>query len=119
MGLKSRFDKPGTISRMFIDSVAETDLAEAEMVGTEAVEILIRGGSGVMVTLDRFSQDPYGVRAGSVPLEEVANRERLLPDEFIGPDGRSVTEAFRRYALPLIDGPLPPIGRLAEIAFPT
>ena len=118
LGLKARFDKPGTISRMFIDSVAETDLSEAVMVGTEAVELLLRGGSGVMITLERISERPYRARVGSVPLEQVANRERLLPDEFIGPDGRSVTDAFRRYALPLIDGPLPPVGRFEEVAYP-
>ena len=118
LGLKARFDKPGTISRMFIDSVAETDLSEAVMVGTEAVELLLRGGSGVMISLERISERPYRARVGSVPLEQVANRERLLPDEFIGPDGHSVTDAFRRYALPLIDGPLPPVGRFEEVAYP-
>jgi 6-phosphofructokinase 1 len=56
------------------------------------------------------------VRAGSVELEQVANRERLLPDDFIDSDGRSITDAFRRYALPLIDGPLQPIARLKDIA---
>lgn len=118
LGLKARFDKPGTISRMYIDSVAETDLAEAVKVGEAAVELLLRGGSGVMITLERVSQDPYRVQSGSIPLEQVANHERLLPDEFIAPGGRSVTEAFRRYAEPLIDGPLPRIGRLDDISFP-
>ncbi len=118
LGLKARFDKPGTISRMFSDSVAETDLAEAVQVGRAAIDLLVNGGSGVMITLERVSQDPYHVRAGTVTLEQVANHERLLPDEFIGQDGRSVTEAFRRYAEPLIDGPLPAIGRLDDIGFP-
>ncbi len=118
LGLKARFDKPGTISRMFSDSVAETDLAEAVQVGGAAIDLLVQGGSGMMITLERVSQDPYHVRAGTVPLEQVANHERLLPDEFIGQDGRSVTKAFRRYAEPLIDGPLPAIGRLDDISFP-
>ncbi len=118
LGLKARFDKPGTISRMYIDSVAETDLAEAVQVGEVAIDVLLRGGSGVMITLERVSQEPYAVRAGSIPLDQVANHERLLPDEFIAEDGRSVTDAFRRYAEPLIDGPLPRIGRLHDISFP-
>ncbi len=118
LGLKARFDKPGTISRMFIDSVAETDLREAVEAGAAAVDLLGQGVSGVMVTLERTGDDPYRVRVGSVPLEHVANRERLLPDEFIGPDDHSVTNAFRRYALPLIDGPLPPVGRLELIDYP-
>lgn len=118
LGLKARFDKPGTISRMFSDSVAKTDLREAEMVGSAAIELLARGGTGVMVNLERVSQEPYTVQCGTVPLERVANHERQLPDEFIGEDGRSVTESFRRYATPLIDGPLPSIGRLDKIGFP-
>ncbi len=118
LGLKARFDKPGTISRMFIDSVAETDLREAVAVGAAAVDLLSQGVSGVMVTLERIGDNPYDIRAGSVPLEQVANRERLLPDEFIGQDNRSVTDAFRHYALPLIDGPLPPVGRLDPFDYP-
>ena len=115
LGLRARFDKPGTIARMYVDSLSETDLAEAVLAGETAVELMLQGISGVMVTLERVSDEPYQVRAGSIALEQVANRERLLPDEFIGPDGRSVTDAFRRYALPLIDGSLPPIARLAEL----
>jgi 6-phosphofructokinase 1 len=101
---------------MYIDSVSETDLAEAVLAGATAVDLLAQGISGVMVTLERTSDDPYQVRAGSVDLAQVANRERLLPDDFIAPDGRSVTDAFRQYALPLIDGSLPRVARLADIA---
>jgi 6-phosphofructokinase 1 len=117
LGLRARFDKPGTISRMYADSLSETDLAEAVLVGATAVELLLQGVSGVMVTLERAGAEPYQVRAGSIALQQVANRERLLPDEFIGPDGRSVTDAFRRYALPLIDGLLPPIARLVDLPY--
>jgi 6-phosphofructokinase len=119
LGLKARFDKPGTISRMFIDCVAETDLDEAGLAGSAALEQLIHGETGVMITLERICDDPYRVRTGTIPLEQVANRERLLPDAFIGGDSRSVTAAFRRYAEPLIDGPLPAVGRLDDVRFPT
>jgi len=115
LGHRARFDKPGTIARMYADSLSETDLAEAVLAGATAVDLLAQGTSGVMVTLERTNDDPYQVRAGSVDLSQVANRERLLPDAFIAPNGRSVTPAFRHYALPLIDGPLPPVARLADI----
>ncbi|HET7037672.1 MAG TPA: diphosphate--fructose-6-phosphate 1-phosphotransferase [Thermomicrobiaceae bacterium] len=116
LNLRARFDKPGTIARMFMAAVSEPDLAEAYAVGAEAVRLLRQGVSGVMVTLERVSDEPYSVRTGSVPLEQVANRERLLPDDFIAPNGRAVTAAFRRYALPLIGGPLPPYARLLDLA---
>lgn len=118
LGLRARFDKPGTIARMYMDSVSEVDLEEAYLVGTEAVRLLLSGVSEVMVTLERINDDPYQVQPGTIALRDVANNERLLPDNFIGPDGRSVTSAFRDYALPLIGGPLPPYGRLLDIPYP-
>jgi 6-phosphofructokinase 1 len=38
------------------------------------------------------------------PLAEVANREKMMPPEFISDDGFGITEACRRYLLPLIGG---------------
>ena len=48
------------------------------------------------------------------PLTEVANAEHFLPREYVNGAGNMVTEAFWRYALPLIDGPLPPLARLGR-----
>jgi ATP-dependent phosphofructokinase / diphosphate-dependent phosphofructokinase len=70
-----------------------------------------------MVTIERVSDHPFRIRTGHVPLETVANQERALPPEFIGADGRTVTSAFRDYALPLIGGPLEPYGHLEDLPF--
>lgn len=115
--LRARYDKPGTIARMFMASVSPVDWREAYEAGATAVELLCAGASDVMVTIERLSDDPYRVRYGSVPLAAVANRERRLPDEFIGDNGRSVTVAFRRYALPLLGDPIPPYARLDPIPY--
>ena len=66
-----------------------------------------------MVTIERVSDEPYAVAYGVTPLAGIANVVRHLPDAFIAPDGRGVTDAFRRYALPLL-GPDPflPFGSL-------
>lgn len=114
LGLRARYDKPGTIARMSLAVISETDLAEAEAVGREAVRRALGGESDLMITIERTGDDPYRVGYGAVSLALIANTERLLPDEFIGPDGRSITAAFRRYALPLLGDPLPQYGRLAE-----
>ncbi len=115
--LRARYDKPGTISRMFMAAVSEVDLAEARVVGAAAVRQLLNGTSDVMVTLERLSDEPYRTITSTVPLAKVANNERLLPAEFIGPDGRSVTPAFRRYALPLIGDAIPEYGRLEDLRY--
>jgi ATP-dependent phosphofructokinase / diphosphate-dependent phosphofructokinase len=117
LGLRARYDKPGTISRMFEQCVSDADLRVAWDCGATGVELLLTGASEVMVTIERVSDEPFQYRMGTIPLEEVANRERPLPDEYIAPGGRSVTRAFREYALPLIDGPLEPYGRLEDIPF--
>jgi ATP-dependent phosphofructokinase / diphosphate-dependent phosphofructokinase len=117
LGLRARYDKPGTISRMFEPCVSEVDLQVAYDCGTAGVRLLLDGASEVMVTVKRVSDEPFRIQTGQVPLAEVANRERPLPDEFIAADARSVTRAFRDYALPLIDGPLTPYGRLQGIGF--
>jgi 6-phosphofructokinase len=112
-GLRARFDKPGTLARMM---PIPTDLDEAEACGREAVRRVVAGESDRMVTIERISDDPYAVRYGITPLDGIANIVRNLPDDFIAPGGRDVTDAFRRYALPLLGpNPFPPFGRLEDM----
>jgi ATP-dependent phosphofructokinase / diphosphate-dependent phosphofructokinase len=117
LGLRARYDKPGTISRMFEQSIAEPDLLGARECGAAGVGLLLEGHSEVMVTIQRISNDPFEITTSYANLEAVANQERLLPDEYISPDGRSVTGAFRDYALPLIGGTLEPYGQLEDLPF--
>ena len=44
----------------------------------------------------------YRAEYGSMPLEEVANSVRSIPKEWLSADELDVTEAFERYARPLI-----------------
>jgi 6-phosphofructokinase len=114
-GLRTRYDKPGTLARMM---PAALDLDEAEACGREAVRRAIAGESDLMVTIERIPDEPYVVRYGVTPLSGVANTVRTLPDDFITPNGRGVTAAFRRYALPLLGpNPFPPFGRLEQTSF--
>jgi 6-phosphofructokinase 1 len=112
LGIKARFDKPGTIQRMSILAASPVDQEEAYLVGKQAVALAADGVSGQMITLVRESNSPYRVTTGLAPLEEVANAERPVPPEFINQRGNFVTERFLAYARPLIGGPLPPYVRL-------
>ena len=112
LNVRVRFDKPGTIQRMATAYVSETDRAEAELVGRQAVRFAAEGVSEVMVTLERLPGRDYHVTTGRVPLEVVANQQKRLPDEFISHDQAGLTEAFVTYATPLIGGPLPDFLRL-------
>ncbi|MCA1644140.1 MAG: 6-phosphofructokinase [Chloroflexi bacterium] len=112
VGVRARFDKPGTIQRMASAYVSTSDRAEAEMVGRAAVELATAGTSGVMVTLQRAAGADYVVSTGTAPLRVVANQAKRLPDAFIASGGRGMTEAFVDYATPLIGEPLPEFQKL-------
>ena len=114
LGLKARFDKAGTIQRVFMATASPVDVQEAALVGEMAVRHAVEGVTDRMVTLERVADEPYQCTTGLVELAEVANQERLLPDEFLSPSGNDVTAAFTRYAAPLLGGPLPPYARLAK-----
>lgn len=106
LGLRARFDKPGSLQRMSMLCASSVDLQEAAAVGRAAVRAVLRGESDCMVTLVREGNNPYRWATGLAPLQAIANRQKLLPDEFIAPDGRDVTLAFKTYAMPLL-GPDP------------
>jgi 6-phosphofructokinase 1 len=68
------------------------------------VEFAIAGKNAVMPAIRRLSDDPYRWDIIEAPLSEVANREKLVPPDFISADGFGITETARRYLAPLIVG---------------
>lgn len=87
---------------------SRTDMEQAIAVGREAVKLAAAGLNGQMVTIVRESDEPYRWSVGHTDIANIANKEKVLPAEYIREDGFHVTEAFYRYALPLIEGELPP-----------
>jgi len=57
-----------------------------------------------MPAIRRLSDAPYRWDIVEAPLSAVANREKLLPRDFISADGFGITDAARRYLAPLIVG---------------
>ena len=113
--LRSRFDKPGDLQRMASFSISHTDREEAYLVGKMGIHALLGGESDKMITLVRHSEPAYHCTTGLAELEQVANVQRLLPDEYLDESKTMVTQAFYDYALPLIGEPLPDHARLEKI----
>jgi len=105
--LKARYDKPGTAQRASMVCVSKVDLEEAYLVGKMAVQQASNGISGYMITLVRESTDKYKCTTGLARLEEVASKEKYLPDGFINEHANFVTDKYKEYVFPLIGGPLP------------
>ena len=112
--LKARCDKPATIQRVFMLAASAVDVEEAYQVGAMAVRHAVEGKTDFMVTLVREPGDQYRCTTGLATLEDAANREKKLPAHFINAEGNGITEAFVRYAAPLIGGPLPRYARLKK-----
>lgn len=108
--IRVRSDTFGYIQRSSFD-ISPVDAAEARAVGQHAALCAIRGQESGSITIERESTDPYRVRFGLAPLEHVAAKTRVMPPHFMDSDGPGVTDAFRRYAEPLV-GRLPEVGRL-------
>lgn len=93
---------PGVMQRCCSVDASQVDREEARQLGREAVQLALSGHSGVMATILRVSDVPYQVRYDQVPLSVMANAARKLPPDWIAPGGTDVTDAFIRYAMPLI-----------------
>lgn len=80
------------------------DVEQAVACGRKAVELAGQGMSGVMVTIVREQDHPYKWSLGHTEASNIANQEKMMPSEFIREDGFHITEGFRTYCLPLIQG---------------
>jgi len=104
LGCRCHWAVPDYLLRSARHIASETDVQQAYAVGRAAVEFAIAGQSAVMPAIRHISDAPFRWDIIAAPLAEVANQEKLLPPEFISPDGFGITEAARRYLAPLIVG---------------
>ncbi|MDR0705679.1 MAG: 6-phosphofructokinase [Planctomycetaceae bacterium] len=111
-GWRGEFQVCESLQMCAADRTVPIDIEEAYACGRKAVQLAVAGTSGVMVTIQRTSNNPYTWLLGTVPLNEVALGEKPMPDEFICPDRLFVTEKCLEYLRPLI-GELPNYGRLS------
>jgi 6-phosphofructokinase len=102
LGIRARAEKPGLLGRCCGPFASTLDRQEACACGRAAATAAAEGHSEVMVALRRESNVPYRAATFLTPLETVARVERLLPPEWIHPDGNDVLPAFAEYATPLI-----------------
>ncbi len=83
---------------------SRVDVEQAYAVGRAAVELAIAGRNAVLPVIRRKSSRPYRWDIGSVAIEAVANKEKMVPRNYITEDGFGITAACRSYLSPLIGG---------------
>lgn len=83
---------------------SRVDVEQAYALGKEAVKLAMNGYNAIMPIIVRETESPYTWSIDHVPLSEVANQEKKMPQEFISKDGMGITDACRNYLSPLIQG---------------
>lgn len=104
IGCKVRSIELNLMQRSAAHIASETDIIESLMLGQKALCCALSGETGRMAAIQRLSDKPYRVEFISVPVNEVANHEKIVPMNWITPDGHDVTAEMMDYLKPLIQG---------------
>lgn len=104
LGVKVRSIELNVCQRCSSEYLSATDLNEAENAGIVGVQAALKGETGKMITFVRNRDLPYELSYGTADVNEICNMEKAVPADWITEDGCDVTEAFIRYARPLIQG---------------
>jgi 6-phosphofructokinase 1 len=104
LGIKTRAVELSTLQRSAAHLASKIDVDEAFAVGGATVKAADEGSTGVMVVIDRVSDDPYQSATGVYDVHRIANGEKVVPREWINEEGDYVTEEFVDYVHPLIQG---------------
>lgn len=105
-----RADTLGYLQRSFLGCVSAIDQREAREVGVKAAHFAIHHNVDGSVALKRVGD--YAVEYFLTPLETVARHSTTMPDSFITPSNNGVTDAFVKYARPLL-GRIPVMERFS------
>ncbi|MGH8671082.1 MAG: 6-phosphofructokinase [Burkholderiales bacterium] len=104
LGLKYHWAVADYLQRAARHIASKTDVQQAYALGKSAVDLALKGHNAVMPTVVRVSNRPYKWKIGVAQLKDVANREKMMPPDFITNDGFGITAKCRIYLEPLIAG---------------
>lgn len=106
-GAKIRAIEFSLMQRCAAHLASKTDIDESFLSGQTAVIEAVAGKTDFMVGFKCDRTNGYKCDIALIPLDEVANKEKTIPDEWISADGVGIKQGFIDYALPLIQGETP------------
>ena len=108
LGYKNHWAVADYLQRSASHIASQVDCEQAYAVGRAAMRLALLGKTAIMPTIVRTSNRPYRWKIGTTPISRVANRERMMPRNFIHEDGFGITPRCRTYLEPLIRGEATP-----------
>jgi 6-phosphofructokinase 1 len=104
LGYKFHWAVADYLQRSARHLASNEDVKQAYALGKAAVEMAIEGKNAIMPAIIRTSNNPYEWEIGYGELKDIANVEKMMPENYISKDGFSITNECREYLLPLIEG---------------
>lgn len=101
---KIRTIELSTMQRSSSHIMSLTDVEEARKLGYYAVEYALKKETGVMSSLKRRKGEGYSIEYLPVPVSIVANKEKMIPEDWIDEKNHKIREPLWDYLLPLIQG---------------
>ena len=106
LGVRCRWEKPGTIQRSLMDSISSTDREEAYAIGLQAIEMSQFDMSEIILTIVRSEQPTYEYSIESAELKDVAGKTKYLPEEYRPDKQGNTSDLFKSYLQPLLGYPM-------------
>ena len=108
-GVKTRAIELSSLQRCAAHIQARIDVTEAFNCGGAGVKAAFEGKTGLVITLNRISDDPYMCIAEEADVHKIANVEKKVPSEWITEDGTYVKSELVHYIMPLIQAEITPL----------
>lgn len=84
--------------------LSAADQQEAAGSGAFAVQSMLQGKTGYMTSFVRKDEPAYEITYGLEDVNEICNKEKTVPLEWIINDGSDISDEFVQYAAPLVRG---------------
>lgn len=104
LGIKVRSVELNVSQRCSTACQSLTDAKEGEMAGRYGVQKALEGHTGMMTAFVREDGEEYTLSCTLKDVNEICNKEKTVPTEWITKEGSDLSEDFIRYCLPLIQG---------------
>ena len=104
LGVKARSVELNVSQRCSSTMMSAADQQEAVMAGKFGVQAALKGETGKMISFVRESDAPYKLVCGLEDVNEICNKEKGVPLEWITEGGSDIGPEFIAYAAPLVQG---------------
>ena len=104
LDIKVRSVELNVLQRCAGHIASRTDINESFALGQAAVKYASEEMTGVMASINRISNDPYQWLIKPAPVEDIANKAKSIPKEWINEAGNDILPELEEYLRPLIIG---------------